>query len=108
MEELELLCLQVITNAGEARSEAMAAMDAAENGQFEQAKAHLDAAAEKRKAAHHVHTQLITMDAGGELEKISLILVHSEDIMMSAELTYSLVEKMLRMYQKLWEVTGTL
>ena len=34
------------------------------------------------KEAHHVHARLITMDASGELDKIGLIMIHSEDIMM--------------------------
>ena len=101
MEELEMTCLQIITNAGEARSECMAAMVEARNEAFEEAKAHLDKAAELMKEAHHAHTELITMDAAGKLEKISLILIHSEDIMMGTEITYALAGEMVELYQKL-------
>ena len=99
-ENMELLCLQIITNAGEARSECMAALAAAAEGKFDEAESAMKAAEECRKSAH-VHTQLITMDAGGELNQLSLIMVHSEDIMMSAEITYSLAGEMIKMYQKL-------
>ncbi len=101
MEDLEMTCLQIITNAGEARSECMAAMVSARGGNFEEAKAHLATAADKMKEAHHVHTSLITMDAAGELEKISLILIHSEDIMMGSEITAALAGEMVELYQKL-------
>ena len=101
MEELEMTCLQIITNAGEARSECMAAMVEARNEAFEEAKAHLDRAAELMKEAHHVHTELITMDAAGKLDKISLILIHSEDIMMGTEITYALAGEMVALYRKL-------
>ena len=82
MEDMELICLQIISNAGEARSESMAALAAARNSRFDEAGEHLAAAGGERwKEAHHVHTRLITMDASGELDKIGLIMIHSEDIM---------------------------
>ena len=87
MEELEMTCLQIITNAGEARSECMAAMVEARNEAFEEAKAHLDRAAELMKEAHHVHTELITMDAAGKL--------------MGTEITYALAGEMVELYRKL-------
>ena len=51
MENMELICLQIISNAGEARSESMAALTAARNGRFDEAEEHLAAAGEKMKAA---------------------------------------------------------
>ena len=86
MEDMELICLQIISNAGEARSESMAALAAARNSRFDEAGEHLAAAGEKMKEAHHVHTRLITMDASGELDKIGLIMIHSEDISDGAEI----------------------
>lgn len=103
MEDLEMTCLQIITNAGEARSECMAAMVKAREGHFGEAKTHLETAAEKMKEAHHVHSSLITMDAAGELDKISLILIHSEDIMMGSEITAALAGEMVELYKKLAE-----
>ena len=100
MEDMELICLQIITNAGEARSECMAAIKAAGNGKFFEADGHLAAAAEKMKEAHRVHTDLITMDANGKLDKISLIMIHSEDIMMGTEITSALAGEMVAMYRK--------
>ena len=37
MEDMELICLQIISNAGEARSESMAALAAARNSRFDEA-----------------------------------------------------------------------
>lgn len=100
MENLELICLQIISNAGEARSECMAALSEARNGNFEKAGEHLAAATGKLKEAHHVHTDLITMDASGELDKISLIMVHSEDIMMGSEITSALASELVELYKR--------
>ena len=49
MEDMELICLQIISNAGEARSESMAALAAARNSRFDEAGEHLAAAGEKMK-----------------------------------------------------------
>lgn len=95
MENLELTCLQIISAAGEARSESMAALESARKRDFDAAEEHLAAAAEKMKEAHHVHTELITLDANGELGQIGLIMIHSEDIMMGAEITSALVKEMV-------------
>jgi len=94
MEELEMICLQVISNAGEARSQCMCALES------EEAESCLKQASELLKQAHHVHTNLITKDANGELQRIGLILVHSEDIMMGAEITSALAREMVELYKR--------
>ena len=75
MEDMELICLQIISNAGEARSESMAALAAARNSRFDEVGEHLAAAGEKMKEAH------------------------SEDIMMGAEITLALAKEMVEMYK---------
>lgn len=100
MENLELICLQIISNAGEARSESMAAIAAARDGKFDEAEEHIKDAAERMKDAHHVHTELITMDANGQLDKIGLIMIHSEDIMMGAEITSALAKEMVEICKR--------
>lgn len=100
MEELEVICLQVISNAGEARSQCMYALESARNGRIEKAGECLNKASESLKKAHQIHTDLITKDANGEIQRISLILVHSEDIMMGAEITLALAREMVEMYKR--------
>ncbi len=104
MEELELICLQIISNAGEARSQCMEAMKAAREGRRSEANAFIKEAEERMKAAHDVHTKLITMDAGGELGAARLILVHSEDIMMGAEITKDVAKEVVCVYEKIGEM----
>lgn len=98
MENLEMICLQIISNAGEARSLCMEALKSAREGRISEARQYLLTAETNMKTAHDVHTSLIAMDAAGTMDKISLILVHSEDIMMGAEITRSLVGEMVEMY----------
>lgn len=101
MEEIELLCLQIISNAGEARSECMAAMEAARKKDFDGAGEHLSIAAERMKDAHHIHSDLIMKDAGGELGPVGLVLIHSEDIMMGTEITSALAGEIVELYRSI-------
>ena len=49
---------------------------------------------------HKSHTQLIQQEAAGEDVKLSLLLLHAEDQMMSAETIKIMVEEMIELYQK--------
>ncbi len=100
MEELEMICLQVISHAGEARSQSMCALEAARNGKFEDAECLFNKASELMQKAHHIHTDLIVMEANGTLQRVGLILVHSEDIMMGAEITLALAREMVQLYKR--------
>lgn len=100
MEELEMICLQVISNAGEARSQCMYALESARNGNFKEAEDSFNKASELMQKAHHIHTDLITKEANGELSRIGLILIHSEDILMGAEITLALAMEMVELYKR--------
>ena len=50
---------------------------------------------------HHAHTSLIQKEAAGEKTEFSLMLMHAEDQMMSAEVIKSLAEEMIEMYKEL-------
>lgn len=50
---------------------------------------------------HHAHTELIQKEAAGEKLDFSLIIMHAEDQMMSAETIKTLVEEIMLMYKDL-------
>lgn len=94
MQDLELICFEIISNAGEARSESMEAVNCAKTNDFESAQTHLENAKQKLKIAHDVHSNLIALDSENQLNEIKLILVHSEDIMMNAEITLTMANEL--------------
>lgn len=100
MEDMEMLCFQIISNAGEARSISLGALEAARNGRFDEAGELLNEAGERLKDAHKVHMDLITLDAEDKLGNVRLIMVHSEDIMMGAEITSTLAREMVELYKR--------
>ncbi|MDQ7863456.1 PTS lactose/cellobiose transporter subunit IIA [Peribacillus frigoritolerans] len=49
---------------------------------------------------HHAHSGLIQQEASGQKVEFSLLLMHAEDQMMSAETINDLVAEMIRMYRE--------
>ena len=53
---------------------------------------------------HHIHADLLALDANGELNQSGLILMHAEDQLMSAETFRIMAEEFIEVYKKLLEV----
>lgn len=101
MEGLELICFQIISNAGDAKSSLFEAIDLAKESKFEEAAKKVEAADESLLKAHEVHMDLIQKDMGGEKVEFSLILMHAEDQMMQTELLKKLTEEFIDIYKKI-------
>lgn len=101
MEGLELSCVELITYVGDARSSFIQAIGAAKKGDFPEAERLIAAGEESFINGHKVHGKLIQKAAGGELDNISLILVHAEDQLMSAETFKILVNEFIDVYRKM-------
>ena len=86
MEGLELTAFQIISAVGTARSCYIEAIQAAKHGQFARAEALI---AEGDKAfieGHDAHAGLLTREAeNGPGSTLSLLILHAEDQLMSAE-----------------------
>lgn len=104
MEEMELICFNIISAAGMAKSSYVEAMREAAEGRF-------DAADEKIKegdgyyaGGHNVHSDLIAKESNGEGVTPGLLLIHAEDQMMSAETIRLMAVENIKLYKKLQEV----
>ncbi|MDQ0361114.1 PTS lactose/cellobiose transporter subunit IIA [Breznakia pachnodae] len=85
MEGLELICFEIISNVGMARSCFINSIQEAQNGDFTKAEQLIEDGCELFIKGHHSHAKLIQEEANGMLERISLLLIHAEDQLMSAE-----------------------
>ncbi len=85
-EELEEVVMGLIINSGQARSLAYAALKQAKQGDFAAAKAMMDQSRIALNEAHLVQTKLIEGDAGEGKMKVSLVLVHAQDHLMTSML----------------------
>lgn len=101
MEGLELISFEIISNVGMAKSLAIEAIRAAKNEKYNLAKENLEKCNEFIVKAHNAHAGLIQKEASGESTEFSLILMHAEDQMLSAETIIALANEMIEMYIEL-------
>ncbi|MDD3251128.1 MAG: PTS lactose/cellobiose transporter subunit IIA [Lachnospiraceae bacterium] len=100
MGEMELICFQLITSAGGAKSNYIGAIQKAKEGLYEEAENLIKEGDEMMKQGHLPHTDLIQKEAAGEDLHMGLILTHAEDQMMSAEVFKIMAEEMIELYRK--------
>ncbi|WP_223587960.1 PTS lactose/cellobiose transporter subunit IIA [Neobacillus bataviensis] len=101
MENLESVIFQIILHGGNGRSASMEAIQAAKQGEFEQAEGKLTEAENALNEAHHIQTSLIQREIRGEKTEISLLMVHAQDHLMNAITVKDLAAEMVELYQKI-------
>lgn len=103
MEEIELQCFQIISNAGIARSAFIEAIQKADDGDFESSEKEIKEGQKSFIEAHKAHSKLIQYDA----EKgvfINMLLIHAEDQLMSAEGFKIIAEKLINAYRRIHDL----
>lgn len=101
MEGLEMICFQIISNVGAARSSYIEAIQKAKQGDFEGAQECIKAGQEQFMKGHEAHFELIQKEAAGQQVGGSLILVHAEDQLMSAEGFKIIATEMIESYKRI-------
>ena len=101
MEDKELICFQLITAAGGAKSNYIRAIQKAKEGAYEEAAELISEGDDMMKQGHLPHTDLVQKEAAGEAVPMGLILAHAEDQMMSAEIFKVMAEEMIDLYKRL-------
>lgn len=101
MEGLELISFQIISNVGMAKSLAIEAIRKVREGNYNLAKDKITESSTFMSEAHHAHASLVQKEAAGEKVEFSLILMHAEDQMLSAETIITLASEMIEMYVEL-------
>lgn len=101
VEELEMICFQIISNVGAARSSYIEGIRKAKEGDFEGAAGCIADGQEQFLKGHEAHFQLLQMEAKGTPVASSPILVHAEDQLMSAEGFKIIAEEMIDNYRRI-------
>lgn len=101
MENLELACFQIISFAGEARSDYIEAIQHAKKGQVELAQSILDKGKSFYLQAHKVHATLLQAEANREISELSLLLIHAEDQLITTEMMFTTAVEMIEMIRRL-------
>jgi len=100
-DDLEEVVMGLIINAGQARSLAFGALRQAKSGDFPGAKETMEKSRIALSEAHRVQTQLIESDEGEGKIKVSLVMVHAQDHLMTAILLRELVGELIELHEKI-------
>lgn len=100
--DIEIIAMELVGNAGEARSLAFEALAEAKKGNFEKAEELLELSKEASVKAHHIQTELIYNEADGKKIEIGLLMVHAQDHLMNSILARELIFEMIEMQKKIW------
>lgn len=105
-EELELAIFGIISYAGQAKSSCIQAMQMAKAGDFTQANANIQQSLQARQIAQEHHLKLVQTEAENMQEngsntafKLSLLLVHAEDQLISAETIELMAKEIIDLHQ---------
>ncbi|MFS2225097.1 PTS lactose/cellobiose transporter subunit IIA [Pantoea sp. B65] len=97
--ELEEQIMGIIINAGQSRSLCYEALRSAKEGDFAIADEKMTAAQHYAREAHLVQTQLIEADEGEGKTKMTLVMVHAQDHLMTSILAKELITELIEVYR---------
>ena len=98
-ESMEMISFGIVAAAGQARSLAMESIKAAREGKFDEARQTLEESRTAGLAAHDEQTKLLSREAGGDHVPVDILLVHSQDHLMTAMLCQDLAEEIINLYE---------
>ena len=101
MGDLEQIAFQIISMVGTARSSYIEAIQAAKQGDYAKAEQLIKEGDEAFVEGHDAHTSLLTREASGEKNIVSLLILHAEDQLMSAEAFKTIALEFISVYQRL-------
>ena len=102
--DIEMIAMTLIGHAGETKSLAYQAMNAAKAGKFDEAEELMKQSNEEMLKAHELQTDLIVREAGGEKIDVGLIMVHSQDHLTMANVAEELAEEMVSLYKTIYDM----
>lgn len=91
----------LIMYGGDAKSNAVEAIQAAKSGDFELAKTKIADAEASLTQAHHSQTQMLTKEAQGEKAEVSLLMVHGQDHLMTSIAFTDLAKEIVDLYKRI-------
>ena len=97
----ELVVMEIICNAGEARSLCYEALRLSREKDFSSAEGKLALAKECLNKAHLMQTQLIEEEQGEGKVAMTLVMVHAQDHLMTAILAQELATEMVALHKQL-------
>lgn len=99
--ELEMQCMQIITNVGTAKSMFIMAIDEAKQGNIEKAKELIAEGETAFAEGHHAHFDLFNAEFPKDFSQIHFLTMHAEDQLMAADSFKIIANQFIDLYEKL-------
>lgn len=99
-----LNAFQIILNAGDAKSAAYLAVEAAREFRFDEAKKCMEESETKMRMAHQAQTEIIQQEARGESVEVNIILVHAQDHLTMAVMAKEHAEEFIHLYEMIYRL----
>ncbi|MCG1027098.1 PTS lactose/cellobiose transporter subunit IIA [Virgibacillus halodenitrificans] len=99
MDNITEIAFQIILYAGNGKSSAMEAIQEAKEGNFEAADKMIEEAGQELGKAHNYQTKLLQNEASGENSPINVMLIHSQDHLMTSMTVRDLAVEIIEIYR---------
>ena len=93
--------MELIMYGGDAKSNAMEAIQAAKSGDFKLANTKISEAEASLRKAHHSQTGMLTQEAQGNKTEVSLLMVHGQDHLMTSIAFTDLAKEIVEIYNRI-------
>nr|WP_245729987.1 PTS lactose/cellobiose transporter subunit IIA [Vagococcus teuberi] len=97
-EELLTTIMSLIVKSGNAKSDAMEAIQEAKQKHFDEARQKIESAEKNIVDAHGAQTALLTQEASGNNVEVTLLLVHAQDHLMTSISFIDLAKEIIDLY----------
>lgn len=97
----EMISMQLITTAGEARTLAFEALKEAKEGNYEEAKVKVELANKAVEKSHQIQTGLLVSFAKEEHIDVNVLLIHAQDHLMTCMLAIEVIQEIIEVYENL-------
>lgn len=96
--------MNIILNAGDARTDAFNAIQDAKNGNFESADEKIARAEEAIKAAHTAQTEVLQEEMSGTPHELCILFIHAQDTLMTIKSELSMAKEMIDLYRLVYSM----
>lgn len=98
--DMDTVACMIIANAGDSKSDSLAAIEAAQKGDFAEASKLLESSTDKLLKAHDAHTQILVAEANQEKVDMKFILIHASNHLSVSEMTREFAEIIVNLYRE--------
>ena len=99
-EETTMLGFEIVAYAGDARSKLLEALNATQQGDFNEAEQLIEGANQCIVSAHNAQTDLLAKEASGEDIAYSVTMMHGQDHLMTTLLLKDMMKHIVELYKR--------